>query len=81
MHSPPVDNGGSIVRSQTPWPALFVDARVEDRDGNPFAGAEVDVWHSSLVGLYEHQDSGQAPMNLRGKFVRHSGPHAPAVDP
>ena len=69
MHSPPADNGGSIVRSQTPGPALFVEARVEDRDGNPVAGAEVDVWHSSPVGLYEHQDSGQAPMNLRGKFV------------
>jgi len=69
MHSPRVDNGGSIVRSQTPGPALFVDARVEDQDGNPIPDAEVDVWHSSPVGLYEHQDSGQAPMNLRGKFV------------
>jgi catechol 1,2-dioxygenase len=69
MHSPRVDDGGSIVRSDTPGPALFVEARVEDREGNPVAGAEVDVWHSSPVGLYEHQDSGQAPMNLRGKFV------------
>jgi catechol 1,2-dioxygenase len=69
MNSPRMENGESIVRSQTPGPALFVDARVQDRDGNPVAGAEVDVWHSSPVGLYEHQDSGQAPMNLRGKFV------------
>ncbi len=69
MHSPRVDNGGSIVRSQTPGPALFVGARVQDRDGDPVAGAEVDVWHSSPVGLYEHQDTGQAPMNLRGKLV------------
>jgi catechol 1,2-dioxygenase len=70
MHSPPVDNGGSIVRSRTPGPALFVDARVRDRAGDPVAGAEVDVWHSSPVGLYEHQDpTGQAPMNLRGKLV------------
>jgi catechol 1,2-dioxygenase len=69
MHSPRTANGGSIVRSQTPGPALFVDARVQDRDGSPVAGAEVDVWHSSPVGLYEHQDSGQADMNLRGKFV------------
>jgi catechol 1,2-dioxygenase len=69
MHSPRVDNGGSIIRSQTQGPALFVDARVHDRDGTPVAGAEVDVWHSSPVGLYEHQDAEQAPMNLRGKFV------------
>ena len=27
------------------------------------------MWHSSPVGLYEHQDAGQAPMNLRGKLV------------
>src|SRR5215469_9430744 len=69
MHSPPVENGGSVIRSGTPGPALFVDARVRDHDGNPVAGAEVDVWHSSPVGLYEHQDAGQADMNLRGKLV------------
>jgi catechol 1,2-dioxygenase len=64
-----VDNGGSIVRSETAGPPLFVSARVQDRDGDPVAGAEMDVWHSSPVGLYEHQDAGQAPMNLRGKLV------------
>ncbi len=69
MHSPRTDNGGSIVRSATPGPALFVSARVQDKDGNPVPGAEVDVWHSSPVGLYEQQDPGQAEMNLRGKLV------------
>ena len=68
-NSPRVDNGGSIVRSQTPGPALFVNARVQACDGSPVAGAEVDVWHSSPVGLYEQQDPGQAEMNLRGKLV------------
>ena len=38
-------------------------------NGNPVPGAEVDVWHSSTVGLYENQDPTQAEMNLRGKFV------------
>ena len=33
------------------------------------AGAEVDVWHSSPVGLYENQDPTQAEMNLRGRFT------------
>jgi catechol 1,2-dioxygenase len=69
MHSPLVDNGDSIVRSQTPGPALFVSARVQDRTGAPVEGAEVDVWHSSPVGLYEHQDAEQAAMNLRGKLL------------
>ena len=69
MHAPRVPNGGSIVRSDTPGPALLVDFRVQDRAGAPIAGAEVDIWHSSPVGLYENQDPDQAEMNLRGKFT------------
>lgn len=69
LNSPRVENGGSIVRSDTPGPAVFVDLRVVDRQGRPIAGAEVDIWHSSPVGLYENQDAGQAEMNLRGKFT------------
>jgi len=69
MHSPRVENGGSIVRSETPGDALFVNAKVVDREGAPVAGAEVDVWHASPVGLYENQDPDQADMNLRGKLM------------
>jgi catechol 1,2-dioxygenase len=69
LHSPPVANGGSIVRSPTPGPPLLVTARVLDREGLPIADAEVDIWHASPVGLYENQDPGQADMNLRGKFT------------
>ena len=69
LNSPRVENGGTIIRSETPGVPLFVSARVQDRDGNPIAGAEVDVWHASPVGLYENQDPDQADMNLRGKFT------------
>ena len=69
MHSPVTENGGSLLRSPTPGPALFVNAVVVDQKGAPVAGAEVDVWHSSTVGLYEQQDPEQAEMNLRGKFT------------
>jgi hydroxyquinol 1,2-dioxygenase len=69
MHSPKTPNGGSIVRSPTPGPALFVNATFRDRAGRPIAGAEVDVWHSSPEGFYENQDPVQADMNLRGKFT------------
>jgi catechol 1,2-dioxygenase len=68
MHSPPTKNGESIVRSPTPGPALFVNAWVKDKAGNPVPDAEVDVWQSSPEGFYENQDPGQADMNLRGKF-------------
>jgi hydroxyquinol 1,2-dioxygenase len=75
MQSPRVENGGSIVRSPTPGPALFVDAWFRDRDGKPIAGAEVDVWHSSPEGFYENQDPAQADMNLRGKFLTDADGH------
>jgi catechol 1,2-dioxygenase len=69
LNSPRMENGGSIVRSETPGAPLFVNGRVMDKDGRPVAGAEVDVWHASPVGLYENQDPEQADMNLRGKFT------------
>jgi catechol 1,2-dioxygenase len=69
MHAPRVENGGSIIRSDTPGSTLFANFRVQDREGCPIAGAEVDIWHSSPIGLYENQDPEQADMNLRGKFT------------
>jgi catechol 1,2-dioxygenase len=69
LNSPRVDNGGSIVRSDTPGPTLFMTAVVHDRDGAPVPAAEVDIWHSSPVGLYENQDPDQENFNLRGKFT------------
>ena len=69
LNSPRVENGGSIVRSDTAGPPLFVNAQVVDAVGKPIAGAEVDIWHASPVGLYENQDPEQAEMNLRGKFT------------
>jgi catechol 1,2-dioxygenase len=69
MKSPVTESGGSIVRSQTPGPALFADIQVKDAKGNPITGVEVDVWQASPVGKYENQDDTQADMNLRGKFT------------
>jgi catechol 1,2-dioxygenase len=75
LNSPPTPNGGSIVRSPTPGPALFVNAWVKDGNGRPIANAEVDVWHSSPEGFYENQDPTQAEMNLRGKFTTDAEGH------
>lgn len=69
MNSPKTENGGSLLRSPTPGPALFADCLIRDAAGTPLEGVEVDVWHSSPVGLYENQDESQADMNLRGKFI------------
>src|SRR5882757_5481629 len=51
LNSPPTENGGSIIRSPTPGPALFVNCLVRDVTGRPITGAEVDIWHSSPEGL------------------------------
>ena len=66
--APVMKNGDSIVRSRTDGPPLFFTGTVTDTGGTPVAGAEVDVWHASPVGLYENQDPEQAEWNLRGKF-------------
>jgi catechol 1,2-dioxygenase len=75
MHSPKTENGSTIVRSPTPGPVLFADAWYKDSKGNPVAGVEVDIWHSSTEGFYENQDPVQADMNLRGKFTTDASGH------
>ena len=75
LNSPRTTNGGSIVRSPTPGPALFVNCTLRDRNGKPIEGAEVDVWHSSPEGFYEQQNPKQADMNLRGKFTTDAQGH------
>lgn len=65
---PITENGGSILRSDTPGPRLFGKFNFIDKNGVPIDRLEVDVWHASPVGLYENQDASQAEFNLRGKF-------------
>src|SRR5687768_1360442 len=52
--APHYENGASLLRSPTPGPKLAFKGWVKDLDGKPVAGAVVDVWHSSPVGLYEN---------------------------
>jgi catechol 1,2-dioxygenase len=70
--APRLENGSSLLRSPTPGATLVFKGLVVDHKNKPVAGAEVDVWHSSTVGLYENQDPSQAEMNLRGIFVTDS---------
>ena len=72
-HSPATPQDGSIVRSVTPGPVLFVDCVITDAAQQPLAGVEVDVWQSSPTGMYENQDPAQADMNLRGRLVTDAG--------
>ena len=67
--------GASLLRSPTAGVPIFVNAWVRDRQGQPVADAEVDVWHTSVEGFYENQDPEQADMNLRGKFTTDAQGH------
>ncbi|ANH06928.1 dioxygenase [Shinella sp. HZN7] len=67
--APVCANGDCIARSQTPGATLFFSGRVIGTDGAPIAGAMLDVWQASPVGLYENQDETQEDCNLRGKFI------------
>jgi hydroxyquinol 1,2-dioxygenase len=48
---------------------LFIESRVTDAEGQPLAGAIVDVWHSDKDGYYdvEHYAEG-GEMSLRARF-------------
>ena len=61
--------GENIARGGTPGLTLEVTGTVFDAQGAPLAGALVDVWQASPVGLYENQDPAQENMNLRGVFT------------
>jgi len=69
MYSPKTENGGTIIRSTTDGPPLYVRTQITDQDSKPISGVEVDVWQASPAGMYENQDEAQADMNLRGKFT------------
>lgn len=60
--------GEQIGRPEDGSPVL-VRGRVTDTGGRPLAGATLDVWQCSRNRLYDTQDPGQPPFNLRGVFV------------
>ncbi|MEL6437410.1 MAG: dioxygenase, partial [Pseudomonadota bacterium] len=45
--APICENGDCIARGATPGERLFVSGKVLDCDGNPIAGATLDVWQAS----------------------------------
>jgi catechol 1,2-dioxygenase len=66
-------HGESISRDSRGGEPLVVAGRVADTAGKPVAGAIVDVWQASPVGLYENQDPKQPDRNLRGLFETDAG--------
>ena len=67
-NSPWRADGDSIIESEDPGPRVIMHGCVRDADGQPIAGATVDVWQNASNKLYAVQDPHQNPHNLRGRF-------------
>lgn len=68
--SPYIPVGGSIDLDHMPGgERALVKGTVRDTDGNPIAGAELDIWQTAPNQLYAVQDSNQSEFNLRGKQI------------
>jgi hydroxyquinol 1,2-dioxygenase len=59
--------GADIAESVRGEPSLYL-GRVTDTDGNPIAGALLDVWSGDGEGVYDMQVEGQAEMKARARF-------------
>ena len=66
--APELPMGADICLDQKGDPML-VHGRILDTDGNPIAGAKIDVWQANDEGFYDVQQKGLQPdFNLRGVF-------------
>ena len=65
--APEMENGSNICKEDRGEPC-FVSCRVLDMDGQPVAGARVDLWHARDDGFYDVQLSG-SDHDLRGIFT------------
>ncbi|MEE1924611.1 catechol 1,2-dioxygenase [Pseudomonas sp. 148P] len=48
---------------------MFLDGQVLDPQGQPIAGAIVDLWHANTKGTYSFFDQSQSEYNLRRRIV------------
>lgn len=68
-NSPKYPNGHTILQMDVGGQQTYVHGKVTDTNGNPLAGAQVEVWQCAPNGLYEQQDDNQPDYNLRGTFT------------
>ena len=66
--SPLREHGADIAEQEAGTPA-WVHGRVLGTDGEPIAGAELDVWQNGDNELYAVQDADAPDDHLRGRFL------------
>ncbi len=66
----PLSNGEARLDDGVdPGVVLFMHGQVRNTDGQPLAGAVVDVWHANTGGTYSYFDASQSEFNLRRRIV------------
>ncbi|MEO9781521.1 MAG: dioxygenase [Sedimentitalea sp.] len=63
--APPLPIGGDL-RGDLDAPVLLAQGIVKDTDGQPIAGATVDIWQTAPNGLYSSQDPEQGTYSFHG---------------
>jgi catechol 1,2-dioxygenase len=60
-----MDDGSELAEATV----MFLEGVVRDTDGQPVAGAVVDLWHANTKGNYSFFDQSQSEYNLRRRIV------------
>lgn len=60
---------GGDLKGDNDGATVIVEGKVMDPDGNPIAGAEIEIWQTADNGLYSNQDDAQEEYNLRGHMI------------
>jgi protocatechuate 3,4-dioxygenase beta subunit len=68
----PVRELGDDIADGNDSPRCLVRGQVLDLDGEPVAGAQVDVWQADAEGLYDIQKGNALDPDLRGLFTTDS---------
>lgn len=63
--APPLPVGGDMKRDFG-GPVLLAEGVIRDPEGNPIAGAELDIWQTAPNGLYASQDEAQDMFSFHG---------------
>lgn len=66
ISNPPVLPYGGDMKRHFEGPVLLAEGTVRDLDGNPVAGAELDIWQTAPNGLYASQDAEQDKFSFHG---------------
>lgn len=69
VSNPPDYPMGADLRGDFGGDVVLVTGRVVDSDGQPIAGATLDIWQTAPNGLYSSQDPDQDEYSFHAKFT------------